>query len=77
MIPPRCFSSTLLNGPATLYGNQPGIAQWNLARLARLLPLADDQDEAVAQAQEALDRFVDLFDDAYLRGLRRKLGCWR
>ncbi|WP_460448728.1 protein adenylyltransferase SelO [Alsobacter sp. SYSU BS001988] len=73
--PATVFSSIDRNGRYA-YGNQPGIAQWNLARLAEcLLPLlADDQDEAVAQAQEALDRFVDLFNDAYLRGLRRKLG---
>ena len=40
------------------YANQPRIALWNLARLAEtLLPLlSEDQDKAVLQAQEALER---------------------
>ena len=41
------------------YGNQPAIAQWNLARFAEtLLPLLDpDQEKAVAIATEVLDEF--------------------
>ena len=40
------------------YGNQPAIAQWNLARFAEtLLPLLDpDQEKAVAVATEVLGR---------------------
>ena len=58
------------------YGNQPAIAQWNLTRLAEcLLPLfSDDADIAVAEAEEALDRFGPAFEKAYQAGLRRKLG---
>ena len=58
------------------YANQPGIAQWNLARLAEaLLPLlADDTDAAVEIAQQALGAFPAHFEAAYTRGLRRKLG---
>jgi uncharacterized protein YdiU (UPF0061 family) len=58
------------------YGNQPGIAQWNLTRLAEcLLPLLDeDQDKAVEQAQAALSAFASLFNVAYHCGVRRKLG---
>jgi len=58
------------------YSNQPSIAQWNLARLAEcLIPLlADDQDEALEQAKEALSAFADHFNSAYIDGLRRKLG---
>ncbi|MFP5466321.1 MAG: protein adenylyltransferase SelO [Gammaproteobacteria bacterium] len=58
------------------YGNQPGIAQWNLARLAEtLLPLIDDDsDRAVALATEALDRFPDQFAGHWLAVHRRKLG---
>lgn len=58
------------------YANQPGIAQWNLTRLAEcLLPLlAEDQHKAVEQAQEALSAFTARFNDEYLGGLRRKLG---
>lgn len=60
------------------YANQPGIAQWNLVRLAEtLLPLlADDQDAAVKQAQEAIDAFPAAFETAYAAGLARKLGVF-
>ncbi len=58
------------------YGNQPHMAQWNLARLAEaLLPLlADDEKSAVKEAQEAIDTFPTLFEAAYAVGLRHKLG---
>jgi len=58
------------------YGNQPRIAQWNLARLAEtLLPLlADNQDAAVEMANEALGAFAGRFEAAYAIGLRCKLG---
>jgi len=60
------------------YGNQPRIAHWNLARLAEtLLPLlSEEQDQAVAQAQEALSGFAPRFEAAYHGGLRRKLGLF-
>ena len=52
------------------YGNQPRIAQWNLARLAEaLLPLlAEDQDAAVEMANEALGGFAGRFEAAYAEG---------
>jgi uncharacterized protein YdiU (UPF0061 family) len=54
------------------YGNQPRIAQWNLARLAEcLLPLLADNEEA---ATDALSAFAPRFQTAYLGGLRRKIG---
>jgi uncharacterized protein YdiU (UPF0061 family) len=58
------------------FGNQPLIAQWNLARLAQaLLPLLGESvDEAVAFAQAAIDAFVAEYEAAYSDGLRRKLG---
>jgi uncharacterized protein YdiU (UPF0061 family) len=58
------------------FGNQPRIAQWNLARLAQaLLPLlGDNQGEAVATAQAAIDDFPVRFESACAAGLRRKLG---
>ena len=58
------------------YRNQPGIAHWNLACLAQaLLPLLHgEQEQAVALAQQAVDRFPGLFSDAHFRGLGRKLG---
>lgn len=58
------------------YVNQPGIAQWNLAVFAQsLLPLlGEDEEAAIATAQEAINAFPDLFKNAYLKGMRAKLG---
>ncbi|WP_062012368.1 YdiU family protein [Aureimonas sp. AU4] len=58
------------------FRNQPGIALWNLTRLAEaLLPLlADEEAKAIALAEEALDGFAARFLDAHLAGMRRKLG---
>lgn len=58
------------------YGNQPPVAQWNLARLAEaLLPLFDeDQEQAVALAQESLADFPRQFSAAWLAGMKTKLG---
>ncbi len=61
------------------YGNQPRIAQWNLARLAEtLLPLlSEDEDAAIKEAQEAIDAFLPRFETAYAAGLNRKLGLFQ
>ncbi|MDN5769932.1 MAG: YdiU family protein [Microlunatus sp.] len=58
------------------YGNQPLVAQWNLARLAEtLLPLIDpDQERAVALAVEALHGFTEQYQHVYADGMRTKLG---
>ena len=58
------------------YANQPPIARWNLTRLAEaLLPLlADEQDKAVALAQDALDDFDRQIQADMVAGFRRKLG---
>ena len=58
------------------YGNQPAIAQWNLARFAEtLLPLLDpDQQEAVAVASEVLKEYPNVFERYWLAGMREKLG---
>ena len=58
------------------YGNQPIIAEWNLARLAEaLLPLfADDQDEAVQLALTTLRTFDAHFEKAWIGGMAAKLG---
>jgi uncharacterized protein YdiU (UPF0061 family) len=60
------------------YANQPRIALWNLTRLAEcLLPLfSDDQDKAIAEAQEILGAFIDKFATAYQAGLRNKIGLF-
>jgi uncharacterized protein YdiU (UPF0061 family) len=58
------------------YGNQPQIAQWNLARLAEtLLPLVDaDPEVAVAAATEVLESFPERFERAWSEGMRAKLA---
>ena len=73
--PATVFSSIDHHGRYA-YGNQPRIAQWNLARLAEtLLPLLDDdEDAALKAAHEALGAFEPIFKTAWLGGLRRKLG---
>lgn len=58
------------------FGNQPRIAQWNLARFAEtLLPLIHDTEEqAITLAIEVIDQFPAFFDQQWLEGMRRKLG---
>jgi len=58
------------------YGNQPGIAHWNLARLAQaLLPVIhENEEQALASAQDGLEAFPGLFQAAYRSGMARKLG---
>jgi protein adenylyltransferase len=60
------------------YANQPRIALWNLTRLAEcLLPLfADDQEKAIAEAQDILGAFPETFSKAYQAGLRQKVGLF-
>ena len=60
------------------YANQPGIAHWNLARLAEtLVPLlADDQEAAIKIADETLAQYPKRFEAAYSTGFNRKLGLW-
>lgn len=73
---PATVFSSIDEGGRYAYGRQPGIARWNLCRLAEcLLPLlAEDEDAALAAANEAIDIFAGQFNDVYHGGLRRKLG---
>ncbi|MFI5845021.1 YdiU family protein [Catenuloplanes sp. NPDC051500] len=58
------------------YGNQPAVAEWNLARLAEaVLPLLHaDGKHAVALAMSALEKFRPRYDAAWSAGMRAKLG---
>jgi uncharacterized protein YdiU (UPF0061 family) len=59
------------------FGNQPAIAQWNVARFAEaLLGLIDpaSTEGAVELATDALRTFAPRYDAAWLAGLRAKLG---
>jgi len=69
------FSSIDQNGRYA-FGNQPKIASWNLARLAEsLLPLMhDDEKEAIALAQGALERFGVVFNKYWLELMCAKMG---
>lgn len=73
--PDKVFSSIDRAGRYA-YGNQPRIAQWNLARLVEtFLPiLAGNEDASIAEAQSTIDSFAPRFQEAYLAGIRRKLG---
>ncbi|MDB4946910.1 MAG: hypothetical protein JWP97_6444 [Labilithrix sp.] len=73
---PNTFFSSIDQRGRYAYSNQPGIAQWNLARLAEsLLPLfADTEEEAVKLAMDRLARFPAIFEEAHGRMLRAKLG---
>ena len=73
--PAKVFSSIDRHGRYA-YGNQPPIAQWNLARLAEcLLPLFQRQgEEGVADARAVIEGFAGHYRSAWLDGLRRKLG---
>jgi uncharacterized protein YdiU (UPF0061 family) len=73
---PGTVFSSIDRGGRYAYGNQPGIAQWNLTRFAEtLLPLLDpDPDHAVEMATEVLNDFPARFERYWLAGMRKKLG---
>ncbi len=73
---PAAVFSSIDEGGRYSYGNQPVVAEWNLARLAEaLLPLLDDdQEQAVALAMESLGAFHQQYSAAWSAGLRAKLG---
>ncbi len=71
----KVFSS-IDQGGRYAYRNQPGIGQWNIARLAEcLLPIIDeDQDKAVDVANGVLKAFGERFQSAWIATFRAKLG---
>ncbi|MCE9658916.1 MAG: YdiU family protein [Burkholderiales bacterium] len=76
--PAAVFSSIDRHGRYA-FGNQPGIAQWNLTRLAEaLLPLlSDEPEEAAAQATAVIEAFPAMHARHLLAGQRAKLGLQR
>jgi uncharacterized protein YdiU (UPF0061 family) len=68
--------SSIDHGGRYAYGNQPGIMQWNMARLAEtLLPLIDDDsDAAVEAATEVLSEFAGAYQRHWDEGMAAKLG---
>tara|TARA_R110002020_G_scaffold121169_1_gene275621 strand:+ start:1322 stop:2797 length:1476 start_codon:yes stop_codon:yes gene_type:complete len=73
--PMKVFSS-IDQGGRYAYRNQPGIGQWNIARLAEcLLPLIDaDEEKAVVIANEVLAEFGQRFQSQWLDVFRAKIG---
>ncbi|GAA2987539.1 protein adenylyltransferase SelO [Actinokineospora diospyrosa] len=73
---PGTVYSSIDHGGRYAFGNQPPIAEWNLARLAEaMLPLFDsDQDKAIELALESLGRFRATYNSHWLAGMRAKLG---
>jgi uncharacterized protein YdiU (UPF0061 family) len=73
---PATVFSSIDHGGRYAYGNQPRIAQWNLARLAEtLLPFfGATQDDAVAAATKVLQSFTERFDGCWSAGMCAKLG---
>jgi uncharacterized protein YdiU (UPF0061 family) len=73
---PATVYSSIDEGGRYAYGNQPVVAEWNLARLAEaLLPLIhDEQDQAIALAVASLEGFRPQYAAAWAAGMRSKLG---
>ena len=73
---PASVFSSIDTGGRYAYGNQPVVAEWNLARLAEaMLPLLDeDEERAVEIAVESLGAFRPLYSAAWSAGMRAKLG---
>ena len=73
--PDQVYSSIDRHGRYA-YGNQPGVAQWNLARLAEaLLPLVHpDPAQAVTLARGLVGSFGERYEAHYHTLMARKLG---
>lgn len=73
--PKTVFSSIDMQGRYA-FGNQPAIAQWNMARFAEcLLPLVDEDDEkAVETIGPVISSFPERFEQSYMKMLAGKLG---
>jgi serine/tyrosine/threonine adenylyltransferase len=68
--------SSIDHGGRYAYGNQPAIAQWNIARFAEtLLPLIDSNEaKAIELATAVVKGFMPRFDAQLLARMRRKIG---
>ena len=73
---PDAVFSSIDTGGRYAYGNQPLIAQWNLARLAECLLVIDDRqtDGALDQARAIIEGFIPRYEAQWLSGARAKLG---
>lgn len=78
MYDPETVFSSIDTGGRYMYGNQPYIGGWNLARFAEaLLPLFhENKQEAIKTAEEAISEYSELFRYNWLSGMRAKLGIF-
>jgi serine/tyrosine/threonine adenylyltransferase len=75
--PGTVFSSIDQDGRYA-FGNQPFVAQWNIARLGEaLLPLIDsDSDRALAIAKDTIHDFSNIFQGYWLSRMSKKIGLF-
>ncbi|MBL43037.1 MAG: hypothetical protein CMM49_10315 [Rhodospirillaceae bacterium] len=73
--PSTVFSSIDFNGRYS-FSNQPGIAQWNIARFAEsILPLINDDEKiAISQANEIINEYPKIFKQKWLDIMGKKIG---
>jgi uncharacterized protein YdiU (UPF0061 family) len=73
---PATVYSSIDHSGRYAFGNQPVVAEWNLARFAEaLLPLIDaDRHRAIEMAEASLAGFRPQHDAAWTDGMRAKLG---
>lgn len=76
---PGAVFSSIDRGGRYAYGRQPAIALWNLTRFAEaLLPLlGEDIEAAKASAEGALGGYEGQYNEAWVAGMRAKLGLAR
>ena len=68
--------SSIDRGGRYAYGNQPKIAQWNIARLIEaLIPLInDDVNKSIEIGNELINSFSGLYQNKWLEMMKSKLG---
>ena len=76
---PATVFSSIDHAGRYAYGNQPLVAQWNLARLAEaLVPLfgdsPDDEQQALGRAVATLEGFMPRYHGIWSAGMRAKFG---
>ncbi|MCU1400042.1 MAG: YdiU family protein [Acidimicrobiales bacterium] len=73
---PATVFSSIDHAGRYAFGNQPHIAQWNLARLGEtlLFLIADEPEAAIGPATDVLHSFPERFLAHWQAGMRAKLG---
>ena len=73
---PKTVFSSIDHHGRYAFGNQPSIAQWNLARLAdAILPLLDeDQNKAIEVGEEIIHSFKEKYERKFHKMMKKKLG---